>query len=91
MGVAAIWTPAPKGREPGSFAIIKPSPNESVALLDDSMPSILFPEHEREWLSANTGAAAAYNLIKPYPADLMRAWLVAHLENDGPELLARFA
>jgi putative SOS response-associated peptidase YedK len=91
MGVAAIWTPAPKGRGPGSFAIIKPSPNESVALLDDSMPSILFPEHEREWLSANTGAAAAYNLIKPYPADLMRAWLVAHLENDGPELLARFA
>ena len=89
MGVAAIWAPDPKGHGPGSFAIIETSPNESIALLEDSMPAILFPEHEREWLSANTRSAAAYNLIKPYPADLMRAWPVAHLKNGGSQLLAR--
>ncbi len=91
MGVAAIWAPHPKGRGAASFAIISTSPNESVALLNDTMPAILFPEHEREWLSTNTHSAAAYNLIKPYPADLMRAWPVARLESDGPELLARIA
>ena len=55
------------------------------------MPAILFPEHEREWLSANTSSSAAYNLIKPYPADLMRAWPVAQVQGEGPGLLARVA
>ena len=91
MGIAAIWTPALKRPGSGSFAMVATSPNESIALLGNSMPAILFPEHEREWLSANTPAGAAYNLIKPYPADLMRAWPVAPLKSDGPELLARIA
>nr|TFG51411.1 MAG: hypothetical protein E4H34_06265 [Hyphomicrobiales bacterium] len=91
MGVAAIWTPDHKGRGRGSFAMIATSPNESIALLDDFMPAILFPEHEREWLSVNTVAPSAYNLIKPYPADLMRGWPVAQPKSEGPELLARIA
>ena len=91
MGAAAIWLPNPKGNRAGRFALISTSPNESIALLNDAMPAILFPEHEREWLSTNTRSSAAYNLIKPYPADLMRAWPVAHLKNDGPQLLARIA
>ncbi len=91
MGIAAIWAPDPKARGADCFAIVSTSPNESVALLDDSLPAILFPEHEREWLSTNTQSATAYNLIKPYPAELMRAWPVAHMKSDGPELLARIA
>jgi putative SOS response-associated peptidase YedK len=91
MGIAAIWLPDPKENGAGHFALISTSPNESIALLNDSMPAILFPEHEREWLSANTSSSAAYNLIKPYPADLMRAWPVAQVQGEGPGLLARVA
>ncbi len=91
MGVAAIWLPGPLRNGAGNFALISTSPNESIALLSDAMPAILFPEHEREWLSAGTSSRAAYNLIKPYPADLMRAWPVAHEKGDGPNLLARVA
>jgi putative SOS response-associated peptidase YedK len=91
MGAAAIWVPDPDPNKTGHFAIILTSPNESVALLDESMPAVLFPEQEREWLSVNTPPDAAYHLIKPYPADLMRAWPVARLSGEGPGLLARVA
>ena len=91
MGAAAIWIPGRDPNESGHFAIILTSPNESVALLGESMPAVLFPEQEREWLSTNTSPDSAYNLIKPYPADLMRAWPVAQLSGDGPSLLARVA
>ena len=91
MGAAAIWLSDPKVNGAGHFAIISTSPNESIALLNEFMPAILFPEHEREWLSAKTSSNAAYNLIKPYPADLMRAWPVARVKGEGPGLLARVA
>jgi putative SOS response-associated peptidase YedK len=91
MGAAAIWLPDPGRNGVGRFAIILTSPNESIALLNECMPAILFPEHEREWLSTKTRSSAAYNLIKPYPADLMRAWPVARLKGEGPGLLARVA
>ena len=91
MGAAAIWLPDPNRDETGHFAIILTSPNESIALLDEFMPAVLFPEHEREWLSASTPTDSAYNLIKPYPADLLRAWPVAQLSGEGPGRLARVA
>ena len=93
LGVAAIWVPEPRGKHQGSFAIVETSPNESVALLSEAMPAMLFDEHERAWLGPATHPYDAYNLIKPYPADLMRAWPVARnaAETDGPGLLARVA
>lgn len=91
MGVAAIWLPDPNRNEIGQFAMIMTSPNESVALLNEFMPAVIFPEQEREWLGRNTRSDSAYNLIKPYPADLMRAWPVARLSGEGPALLARVA
>jgi putative SOS response-associated peptidase YedK len=91
MGIAAVWVPDPYDDAKGSFAIVTTGPNESVALLSEAMPAILFPEHEREWLSSRTDPYDAYHLIKPYPAELMRAWPVAAREGDGPDLLARVA
>jgi putative SOS response-associated peptidase YedK len=91
MGAAAIWTPPADGQGPARFAMVVTSPNESVALLGETMPAILFEEDEISWLSVRTDPYDAYNLIKPYPADLMRAWPVAPIENDGPALLARIA
>ena len=91
MGAAAIWCPKSDQNEAGQFAIILTTPNESVALLEECMPAILFAEQEREWLSKNTSTETAFHLIKPYPADLMHAWPVAQLSGEGPGLLARVA
>jgi putative SOS response-associated peptidase YedK len=84
IGIAGLWLGE-------SFAIISTSPNESVALMDETMPAILFPEDEREWLDPDAGFYDAYNLLKPFPAELMRAWPVAGHGNDGPDVLRRVA
>jgi putative SOS response-associated peptidase YedK len=91
LGFAALWAADLRDPSHRTFAIITTGPNESVALLSESMPAILFPEDEREWLSAGTHPYEAYNLVKPYPAELLRAWPVASLQGDGPDLLARVA
>jgi len=95
MGFAAIWTADLSGRTLGSVALVATSPNESVALLAQTMPTILFPEDEREWLSPSSDPYAAYNIIKPFPGELMRAWPVAPFSTEGgaegPGALARVA
>jgi putative SOS response-associated peptidase YedK len=99
LGVAAIWVPDVHGKHAGSFAIATTSPNESVALLSETMPAILFAEDEKPWLSAASDPYHAHRLLKPYPADLMRGWPVAHFkgegktggQTDGPGRLARVA
>ena len=95
MGLAALLLPG-HGAAPGSFALVTTSPNESVALLADSMPFILFPEDEKTWLAPGTDPYDAFTLIKPYPGELMRAWPVAAPagkggRKDGPDLLRRVA
>jgi putative SOS response-associated peptidase YedK len=89
MGVAGLWRADRTGRD--RFAIITTGPNESVALVEHSMPAILFPEDERAWLNPHTAPYAAHNLIMPHPADAMRAWPVATVRRDGPEMLHRVA
>lgn len=94
LGIAAIWVPDGSGKHDGSVALVTTSPNESVALLAETMPAILFEEDEKPWLSAASDPYYAHRLIKPYPADLMRGWPVAHAgggKTDGPGLLARVA
>jgi putative SOS response-associated peptidase YedK len=84
IGIAGLWIG-------DSFAIVSTSPNESVALMDENMPAILFPDDEREWLDSGAEFYDAYNLLKPFPAELMRAWPVAEHSGDGPDLLQRVA
>jgi putative SOS response-associated peptidase YedK len=89
MGFAALWMADAAGID--RVAIITTGPNESVALLQDSMPAILFPEDERAWLRGSTDPYAAHNLIMPHPAEMMRAWPVAQSAADGPQRLHRVA
>ena len=84
IGIAGLWAG-------DNFAIVSTSPNESVALMDETMPAILLPEDERIWLDPNADFYDAYNLLKPFPAELMRAWPVAEDGGDGPDVLRRVA
>jgi putative SOS response-associated peptidase YedK len=71
MGIAGIWLGLPGEVE--SFAIITTGPNESVALIEDAMPAILYPRDEAQWLSPRTDPYRAHCLLMPYPAEKMRA------------------
>jgi len=75
-----------------TFTIITGKPNEVVAPIHDRMPTILLPEHEKVWLDNDAGLDAWHDVLRPYPADLMKAYPVSTriniVTNDDPSLTA---
>jgi putative SOS response-associated peptidase YedK len=75
-----------------SCAILTTGANEPVRPVHDRMPVILPAQHWPTWLdTALQDAAAVAPLLRPYPADAMRAYpvgpLVSNPHNDSPECL----
>ncbi|MEF3301698.1 SOS response-associated peptidase [Paenibacillus sp. GYB003] len=94
-GLYDTWT-APDGRKVSTCTIITTTPNRLMADIHDRMPVILRPEHEAVWLDRGTrDAALLLDMLKPFPAELMRAYPVApgvgNVNNDGPELVREVA
>lgn len=62
-----------------TFTIITGEPNALVAPLHDRMPVILHPADYAAWLGEGEGGGdpdALQALLRPYPAERMRAWPV---------------
>jgi putative SOS response-associated peptidase YedK len=75
-----------------SCAILTTAANELVRPVHDRMPVILPEGHWAAWLDqAIQDAAELLPLLRPYPADAMRAYpvgpLVSNPRNDGPGCL----
>jgi putative SOS response-associated peptidase YedK len=92
MLVAGIWDAwkAPDRSILRTFAVITTDANDAIAHIHHRMPVIIEPSDVEIWVGDDVAAATA--LMKPPPADVLRAWLVSHALNDvrrdGPELLA---
>ncbi|MBE0646778.1 MAG: SOS response-associated peptidase [Bacteroidales bacterium] len=88
-GIWETWVSA-EGEIILSFSIITTGPNELMAPIHNRMPVILHPENEKLWLD-DTNENALQELLKPYPADLMKAFPVSTLvnspKNDRPEVI----
>ena len=95
MAFAGLWE---RWREPvagdvlHSFTIITGPPNELVSPIHNRMPIILPPEAWRLWLGEErTDIEELVDLLRPYPADLMRAYpvgkRVGSVRNNDPALL----
>jgi putative SOS response-associated peptidase YedK len=92
FGIAGLWE---NWKEPGSrerirtFAIITTPANELVADIHDRMPAILSSGDYDRWLSEDPDPG---ELLRPFPADLMRMWPVSvrvnKHENDEPSIIA---
>jgi putative SOS response-associated peptidase YedK len=72
--------------------IITGEPNELMAPIDNRMPVILPQEAWARWLGEEPAANEDLQaLLKPYPAERMRAYLVSTRvnspRNDVPELI----
>lgn len=93
-GLYDTWI-APDGRKISTCAVITTAPNELMEDIHDRMPLILRPEDESLWLDRSvTDTGRLQELLRPYPAEEMRAYpvpaLVGNVKNDLPECIEEF-
>jgi putative SOS response-associated peptidase YedK len=74
-----------------SFTIITTIPNKLTATVHNRMPVILHPDDYEKWLRRVDGRSPPIGLLRPYPADWMKAQEahkhVGNVRINHPELL----
>ena len=89
---AGVWEYAKIAGEPIlSTAIIVGEPNKLAAMVHDRMPVVLEPDDYDRWLDPDTPADDLRALLKPFPAEKMRADAVSRavnsVKNDSEECI----
>jgi putative SOS response-associated peptidase YedK len=91
-GLWESWRP-PEGPPLETFTILTTDPNEVTEPFHNRMPVILEPRDYDRWLDPGDPARPPIDLLRPYPAELMRAWPVSgrvgNVRNNDSELIAR--
>ena len=89
-GLWESWRPA-EGPSIETFTILTTDPNEVTEPFHNRMPVILEPKDYDRWLEPGDPARPPVDLLRPYPADRMRAWPVSarvgNVRNNDPALL----
>ena len=91
---AGLWERwKPKEGEPlETFTILTTDPNELAEPVHDRMPVILQPGDYDRWLESADSSQPPVDLLRPFPAEKMRAWnvheRVGNVRNNDPDLLA---
>lgn len=89
-GLWERWKPK-EGPPLESFTIVTTDPNQVVESLHDRMPVILEPRDYERWLDPANPEQPPVDLLRPYPAEKMRAWQVddrvGNVRNDDAALL----
>lgn len=70
-GIFNHWKDPETGEIAKTFAIITTEPNELVEPVHNRMPVILDKEGELTWLKPQASEETVFNLLRPYPAELM--------------------
>ncbi len=93
-GLWESWRPKePAGVAPlETFTILTTDPNQLMEPVHNRMPVILSPKDYDRWLHPGDPARPPVDLLRPYPAERMKAWPVSdrvgNVRNDDAELLA---
>ncbi len=91
FGLAGLWEhwTAPDGSVVETSSVLTTTPNELMATIHDRMPVILDPTDYAAWMQSPPAEAAG--LIRPFPAQRMRAYpvskAVGNVRNNSPELV----
>ncbi|CAN5802272.1 SOS response-associated peptidase [soil metagenome] len=75
------WVNKETGEVLATFAIITTEANELVRPIHDRMPVILPPEKEEQWLADSLTLEEHLALLRPFPAEGMKAYPVSTLVN----------
>jgi putative SOS response-associated peptidase YedK len=85
------WKDRETDQELETYTIITTDPNELMESIHDRMPVIVAPKDYERWLAPTDPARLPVDLLKPYPAEEMKAWKVSkavgNTRNDGPSLI----
>ncbi|MEL7064792.1 MAG: SOS response-associated peptidase family protein, partial [Bacteroidota bacterium] len=89
-GLYARWR-SPGGQDMWSFTIITTAPNELTMDIHDRMPVILDQPQQERWLNAGESAEDLLEILRPYPAEKMKAYpvssAVGNVRNDYEALI----
>ena len=89
-GLWERWQPR-EGVPLDTFTILTTDPNELMEPVHNRMPVILEPRDYDRWLDSGDPAQPPVDLLRPFPAEQMRAWPVSdrvgNVRNNDPQLL----
>jgi putative SOS response-associated peptidase YedK len=84
-GLWSEWTDSNTGELISTFSVITTEANDLMADIHNSkkrMPSILERKMESQWLDLSTSKEELMGLLKPYPAEILKAYTIGDLVND---------
>jgi putative SOS response-associated peptidase YedK len=90
-GIWDYWKDKITGDTLESFSIITVDPNEVLEPFHNRCPLIIEPKDYERWLTPyakEDPSTVAIELVRMYPAEGMKAWRVAPIRGNGPELLS---
>ena len=89
-GLWERWKPK-EGAPLETFTILTTDPNALAEPVHNRMPVILDPQDYTRWIAQGDPSRPPSDLLRPYPAEKMRAWPVSarvgNVRNDDLELL----
>ncbi len=89
-GLWERWKDKASGNALETFTVITTDPNELMEKIHTRMPVILQPKDYDRWLQPGDPQRPPVDLLRPFPAELMKAWKVGkdvgNVRNDNPNL-----
>ena len=90
-GLWERWKDKESGQSLETYTVITTDPNELMQPLHNRMPVILHRQDYDRWLQPGDPSHLPIDLLRPYPADEMKAWPVGkdvgNVMNNRPELV----
>jgi putative SOS response-associated peptidase YedK len=90
-GLWETWKDKTTGQKLQTYTVLTTDPNELMAPIHNRMPVILHRQDYGKWLASADLAQLPVDLLKPYPAEEMKAWKVGsdvgNVRNNRPELI----
>jgi putative SOS response-associated peptidase YedK len=94
-GLWDSWKDKETGKALETFTVITTDPNELMKPIHNRMPVILHRQDYTRWLKLGEPANLPVDLLRPYPAEEMKAWQVGNdvgnVRNNRPELIEPIA
>ena len=90
-GLWETWKDKTKDQVLETYTVLTTDPNELLEPIHDRMPVILALKDYQRWLEPGEATHLPVDLLKPYPAEEMKAWkvgsAVGNVRNNTPELI----